>query len=438
MVDGQLSTELDGGTIGLTTPIGWFWIIFVFGALLGIGGLVVMFPIISAVGVLMMGFSAPTKLQKRLRELRSQLRPAEVAWQSEAGGTEKQSFWNSATIHRPKVDDRSWVFPAPGIEEWHLENRYAADAGGELIPEHPNRIGTPRPPMISNYGLSIILAFVLFVVQILMLPIVESDNGEEVPANLYLTYALIGLSTIWLLVSVFFWKRSQLMQDTPTSNIRSVAVGSAELVGQARPGPVIPPVTIVDGDSSKSVENLLAWRWTYEVYKCKMVTDSEGNTREECHWKTVRSDDGGTNFTIHDGTGGVAVHQDTFGSRDFGDHLIQWECRHDMRMQGLFTNLFTSGRIKRHRWTLYGLAIGDPCYLLATLRTRSEESMVTEQIDKTMQNALLEAVGEKSPGFKPRLEKGTELTALSGGRSQVEYLILPTITLLSSIAMLGL
>ncbi len=64
--------------------------------------------------------------------------------------------------------------------------------------------------------------------------------------------------------------------------------------------------------------------------------------------------------------------------------------------------------------------------------------MAAEQIDKTMQNALLEAVGEKSPGFKPRLEKGTELTALSGGRSQVEYLILPTITLLCSIAMLGL
>ena len=96
MVDGQLSTELDGGTIGLTTPTGWFWILFVFGALLGAGGLVVMYPIISAVGVLMMGFSAPTKLQKRLRELRSQLRPAEVAWQSEAGGTEKQSFWTRA------------------------------------------------------------------------------------------------------------------------------------------------------------------------------------------------------------------------------------------------------------------------------------------------------------------------------------------------------
>ena len=58
-------------------------------------------------------------------------------------------------------------------------------------------------------------------------------------------------------------------------------------------------------------------------------------------------------------------------------------------------------------------------------------------VTKTLQNALLEAVGEKAPGFKPRLEKGTELTALAGIRSQLEYLIIPTLALLSSIILLG-
>ena len=58
-------------------------------------------------------------------------------------------------------------------------------------------------------------------------------------------------------------------------------------------------------------------------------------------------------FTIHDGTGGIAVMADSFSTQEFGDHLIQWECRHDMRMKGLFTNIMLSGDIRRHRWTLW-------------------------------------------------------------------------------------
>ena len=133
----------------------------------------------------------------------------------------------------------------------------------------------------------------------------------------------------------------------------------------------------------------------------------------------------------------MAVIADTFSKQEFGDHLIQWECRHDMRMKGLFTNIMLSGDIRRHRWTLWGLKIGDPCYLLATLKSRNDQTLQAELIDRTLQNALLEATGEKAPGFKPRLEKGTELTALSGARSDLEYLIIPTLALLASIIMLG-
>ena len=46
-------------------------------------------------------------------------------------------------------------------------------------------------------------------------------------------------------------------------------------------------------------------------------------------------------------------------------------------------------------------------------------------------------MGEKAPGFRPRLEKGTELTALGSVKSELEYLIIPTIALLASIIMLG-
>ena len=81
-----------------------------------------------------MGFSSPTKLQKTLRDLRSQINPAQVNWQKEQGGTELQSFWNSATIRKPTVDDRAWVFPAPEQSKWHLETRYHPDTPKNSLP----------------------------------------------------------------------------------------------------------------------------------------------------------------------------------------------------------------------------------------------------------------------------------------------------------------
>jgi len=83
------------------------------------------------------------------------------------------------------------------------------------------------------------------------------------------------------------------------------------------------------------------------------------------------------------------------------------------------------------------LKLGDPCYLLGTAQSRKDAALEEEGVDRTVQNALLEVVGEDAPGFKARLERGTELTALSGVRSQVEYLIIPTLALVTSILTLA-
>ena len=69
--------DLDSGGLGLTLPIGWKqWIFFVLGLILFVGGLVTIFidtsnqtnafPIISALGALIMGFVPSTKLQQKL------------------------------------------------------------------------------------------------------------------------------------------------------------------------------------------------------------------------------------------------------------------------------------------------------------------------------------------------------------------------------------
>ena len=190
MTEINLGSELDGGTFGLTLPSGWQWLGFIIGVLISVAGIVTFFlvdtdpiPALISIGVLIMGFSSPTKLQKTLRDLRSQMNPAQVNWQKEQGGTELQSFWNSATIRKPTVDDRAWVFPAPEQSNWHLETRYHPDTPEELIAEHPNKIGTPRPATVSNYALATLTAYIYFALQIHFLTI--SEGEDKIPCLLY-------------------------------------------------------------------------------------------------------------------------------------------------------------------------------------------------------------------------------------------------------------
>jgi hypothetical protein len=76
---------------------------------------------------------------------------------------------------------------------------------------------------------------------------------------------------------------------------------------------------------------------------------------------------------------------------------------------------------------------------MGTAKSRGADSRAGESdLDETIQNSLLEVIGEDAPGFKSRLEKGTELTALDGIKSQFEYLIIPTIALLIAISMLSI
>ena len=71
---------------------------------------------------------------------------------------------------------------------------------------------------------------------------------------------------------------------------------------------------------------------------------------------------------------------------------------------------------------------------MGTVASRPREEIEAEGIDATLQNALLKVTGEKAPGFKPRLERGTELSALGGARGMVDTVIGPVILLLGSLA----
>ncbi len=98
-------TGLDGGMFGFTLPMGIAgWIMFILGIAIFAVGIILTIPAISAIGILLVGFSAPSELQVKLHNIRKKMRPSEVAWQSEMGGTELVSFGTEkGFIDRKKI-----------------------------------------------------------------------------------------------------------------------------------------------------------------------------------------------------------------------------------------------------------------------------------------------------------------------------------------------
>ena len=193
--------------------------------------------------------------------------------------------------------------------------------------------------------------------------------------------------------------------DTATSRVRSVAVGPAELVGQVRPGPEGTISVNVGGSSSRKVEGVVAYRWKEEEYVC--TKDSDG--KESCSWHTRRTDDGNTNFILHDGTGGILIDPDSWKEVNLGEQLHNWE----------------SGR---WRWTVWVLASGDPVYCLGRVETRTSEEK-EDGIDETIPSSHLVVRGNKDIGMQVHLHRGTELSVISGLRSTTEAIIVPLIML---------
>ena len=140
------------------------------------------------------------------------------------------------------------------------------------------------------------------------------------------------------------------------------------------------------------------------TYKLK---DSDG--KESCSWHTRRTDDGNTNFILHDGTGGILIDPDSWKEVNLGEQLHNWE----------------SGR---WRWTVWVLASGDPVYCLGRVETRTSEEK-EDGIDETIPSSHLVVRGNKDIGMQVHLHRGTELSVISGLRSTTEAIIVPLIML---------
>ena len=450
--------NLDRGFFQLTVPYHWLnWIGWVIGLLMVVAGLATFMSgggIIAAFGFFVIALLSPASLETDLHNVRKNApQPNDLEEAALKNGHEMESWFFGRSSYSPTNDPNDWILPAPGPSTWNKEDRYAPDGDGSALAEHPTKVGTPIPATFATFGISMVLFIILLSISLGTLILAEQDavaNGELLEADASMKYTPLVMSiigVIWLIIGFFQHKKQQQMIDTPTSLVRSVSVGSAELVGQVRPAPEQWINVIVDGNQRRIIPGCVDFRWEYEVYVCRQVTstDSEGNTttREECNWRNVRSDHGNVPFMLHDGTGAIRVESSTFKKKNLGNFVKRWTSSHADTLRDHFktefaARLFSDGDVRKHRWTAYALRIGNPIYLLGMVKPRSRDELANEGLDGSIGHTAISVHGEDSPGMKANIQRGTELANLGRIRSSAELLIMPIVCILCGIGLYSL
>ena len=365
---------------------------------------------------------------------------------SETGGS-TGSFWNGKNSHSPKRDDRGWVFQAPGPEYWDKVDPYGPDDSG-IIPEHPTVVGTPKPASFSLDGVFMCI-LALYSIPATMASVYAGlevgKSAEDSEALVMAALLIFGPAIGSVVFAAAMWvtgTKMQLTIDVPTSKIRSMAAGELELVGQVRRWTSPAPPVLVGDDPARTYNDLHSWRWKYEIYlkRTKVVmTDDGPRTETEYRWETIKQKNGSHNFILHDGTGGVLVKPKEFEDQELGEYIRIWKVDHNRNLGEIFGSLITTTfggwTILEHKWTLWGLALGDPCYILGKAENRpkniKKEKWFAEDgitpIRRNDQQLLMQVVGESGVGFAARLERGSELGVLGKVKSQFEYKIIPGI-----------
>ena len=233
----------------------------------------------------------------------------------------------------------------------------------------------------------------------------SSNDGEM------LLFLVIGfLGGLYLVYDGFnTWKLSRLIQDTPTSKVRSMAVGRTELEGSVRPfeGHLNPPYTD---------EDCVYVKWKAE--KRERHTDKDGNTHYT--WETVASGTEALAFYLEDATGKVLVRADEdlpefdindgahsrtvyfnhgqLPPRDLGEYITRFRDREDTKREfedsgGLLSSAINSvaefmeadnpltNTAKRRRYTQTVLPVGTSIYLFGSAQSRSAGTMADGQQD---------------------------------------------------------
>ena len=293
-----------------------------------------------------------------------------------------------------------------------------------IFGEHPRHhryraLYNTTPPQITARFLFHTFAVMFLVGVWLSFP----TGGEREGTVPFLIGGLI-MGAISVTFSYFQNKRVMEAWDTVTSIVKFVDAGHNELVGQVRPASFEPLETVhVDNyrDSSWTFDKLVGWMWSYSIYHCwqERYQDKDGkwHTRTECAWKSIRSKGSSSPFMLHDGSGGIIVDLPTFRDSSFGDPI--WQKDSPGSRGG--DHLYTKGDVRKHRWVLYGLQLGDPVYTMARVKSRPHDEIARGTVSENASRIhhTLIAVGEDAPRRHAVIQKGTEFSVLKAKSSTI-------------------
>jgi hypothetical protein len=202
---------------------------------------------------------------------------------------------------------------------------------------------------------------------------------------------------------------ARLIQDTPTSKVRSMAVGRTELEGTVREfeGHIDPPYTDAD-----------CVYVTWEAEKRERYTDEDGNTHYR--WETVARGTEALAFYLEDPTGQVLVRADAdipefdinnsefsktvhfnrgqMPPRELGEYIVRFREREDTKTEmedsgglleralGTVSDLMEAdtpltNTSKRRRYTQTVLPVGTDIYLFGSAEPRESGTMSAGQQD---------------------------------------------------------
>ena len=366
----------------------------------------------SGIGGLIFMYSTPTSLSYALRKIRksNQTNAKETASAAGVLGSDGRQFQHCGPhgeiigpanqLFRDAYSD--WLFGCPPLPTSY-SNVFTKDGDGSLIPEHPQRIGTPRPAMMTPYSLGALTFALSF---IWLSSDLRARDGSEIHTLIgyVMTFFVTIINILWFFSAYKQAKLSQTINDLPTSPIRSVAVGQAEVVGQVRPSSAGTPAFTVGGEE---MQGTVLWTWSSYKYVCRQTDDGQ-----ECGWEHRETKNGGVPFVLHDGTGGMIIDPSL------------WQAENKTLNLGSCVAAWESGKWK---WTVNAIGVGDPLYVLGDCVPRSREHLDAWGGDETEGSALVTMVPSTETGEGSIMSLGTELDVVAQRRSRFEMLIVPII-----------
>jgi hypothetical protein len=353
-----------------------------------------------------------------------------------------------------KEDGEEWVTYTDGEEDERFATEAEAyeqmkkvikkadtlNAQEMIFGEHPRHhryraLYNTTPPQITARFL-----FHTFSVMFLVGVWLSFPVGEERQSTMPFLLAGLVIGAVSVTISYFQNKKVMEAWDTVTSIVKFIDAGHNELVGQVRPASFEPLETVhVDNyrDSNWTFDNLVGWSWTYSIYHCwkTRYRDSDGkwHTKTECAWKSIRGDSSASPFMLHDGSGGIIVDLATFKESPLSEI---WESDGPGRKGG--NGLYTKGDVRKHRWKLYGLQLGDPVYTMARIKSRPHDDIPRGTVSENASRVhhTLVAVGEDAPRRHAIIQKGTEFSVLKAKSSTVSRYGASAFLILSSIMLM--